>query len=220
MGGIKLKTSSRATLKLGCTRYSQIYMKIWSNLLCMQYCLLRSTEDNWLLSRKAMSWRILVVDTNNLTSIPPSTFLVIWSLDWVVGSSLPLMLWEAWELSLGSLLPGALLAGWRWAASALLAFRMTSPFRHCCRSTCWFCCFVWSQSAAAPNSWIVETCEAVVPVLFPWRLSTCPSFCVAGLAPPEYDSVRTELSFLTPSLVGCSGTLSAGPCISSAPDPL
>ena len=47
-----------------------------------------------------------------------------------------------------------------------------------------------------------------------------PSFCADGLAPPEHDSVRIELSILTPSLVGFSGLLSAGPCITIASSPL
>ena len=47
-----------------------------------------------------------------------------------------------------------------------------------------------------------------------------PSFCAAGIVAPEYDSVRIELSILTPWPVGFSGLLSAVPCISIAPSPL
>lgn len=46
------------------------------------------------------------------------------------------------------------------------------------------------------------------------------SFCAAGFPTPEYDSVRIELSILTPSPVRFSRLLSVVPCISIAPSPL
>lgn len=109
--------------------------------ICSAYNIVHS-QDEWLLSRKARSWRICLVETDELTSIPPSGIFVLWSGVCVVGSSLPLLFWEAWELLFGSVLPFAFLAAWRWTPSALLSSEMASAFRHCWRSTCWCCCFV------------------------------------------------------------------------------